>query len=288
MPIGIGIALWPNDGRGIGANTAANSAAIAETSATPFVDAATLGVGDEAIIAETVATPFVDAASCGVALASPLDLTGCVMWVRGDQVTFDGSNKVTSWADQSPSALALTPVGGSEPTYVAARASLGNQPAVLFTGSKYLTNTLAVAVFPAGSDYTHFIVADISGTGGCFLWTGSNGAGQPNILGTNGATSKLGYEDGSFAWRDIADPVTGAQMLTWSLKNGTGGEVWRSTTSLGTGAYTTRHTLNPRLGSDSGANSVWMAEHIMYNRALSAAEIAQVQKMLSVNRSYGL
>ncbi len=106
---------------------------------------------------------------------SPLDLSGLVFWLRGDDVTHS-SNAVSSWNDKSGNGNHFTQgTAGNKPTYSASIASLNNQPGLTFDGSD---DFLALTIAATWSTYSLFAAAVLPGSSGnaCIFDSSTNNA----------------------------------------------------------------------------------------------------------------
>jgi len=205
---------------------------------------------------------------------------GCILWLRGDMgITPNGAN-VAGWADQSGQgndAAQATPT--DQPAFEAAGGP-NSTPCVTFDAANTEFLDLG-AMTDASNDYTVFAVLNQTSTAGTQTVLGSAAA----QLLSAAHTATLAAHDGT-AYRDIVVAKTGAQIATWRLDaTGTAIEVYRDGTKLGSGTYDATWTwAAPELGKTPGGADhldAKVAEVIVYNRKLTAAEVALVHAYLS-------
>jgi len=88
----------------------------------------------------------------------PLQISDCQLWLNaGLGVTYDGSDLISAWADQSGNGNHATASGTSRPKFIASSALFNNEPTVEFDGiNDFLTGTIIPNLNT--SDFTIFIV----------------------------------------------------------------------------------------------------------------------------------
>lgn len=236
---------------------------------------------------------------------SPLDLAGCLLWLRGDMgVTFSGTS-VSQWNDQSGNGNNASQVtAASQPTF--SQTAMNNLPAIqgggvgtpLFMTTPAFTigsdATILVAAQPSASPQTGFarLVEQRNDTA-YYLGVNSAGAYYKFIAADN--TSPFGTAEGSAA---LGGAVT-------NTANTIIGATYRSSTTTGTlymngnfVAADSTHFASP--GSTPIALTImqryvtppsqpWLGfigEIVVYNRALSAPELTRVHRYLGAR--YGI
>jgi hypothetical protein len=187
---------------------------------------------------------------------APSSIAGLALWIRGDAgVTLDGSNNVTTWADQSGNGRDLT------------QGTAGKRPA----GTAVTLNGLAVVRFDGSDDELGRATQNLQATWGitsaftlAYTRRWNTGAGGRVNAAANPGT----------AWR-----------RTVLRRNGTAFDSFREGSALFSASY----SANLATGSASfnlgqiggGFASMDLAELCLWNRALSDPERAQVDAWLS-------
>jgi hypothetical protein len=233
-------------------------------------------------------------------VASPLDIAGCVGWWDSSDLSAmrqnsDGTGVVAAgdpvgwWRDKSATGATVTGSGSARPTLSAT--GFNSRQALVFNGSStnlsnasytatnslsgmtriavcaHTTNTLGLVsrVTAGGSD------SFMQMNGGVRTYVSSNGA----FLGVNLTTSSSVAPAGLYA-----DVFSNSAISFYSSGAGMTGTVFSgpiaATTDGGTPAI--------HIGSNSGANFFWngpIAEYIIFNRALTRAELASVEAYLA-------
>ncbi|MBK7665087.1 MAG: hypothetical protein IPJ21_16380 [Sterolibacteriaceae bacterium] len=217
-------------------------------------------------------------------------------------VLFNGE-KVSQWPDAIGGNLGAVGRFGSEPTFLAN--AFGGHAAVRFDGQNdYLDLPAAFANFTGGM--TLFVVARPTALqAGSKLLLLGNGAGQGNVaLGRNGNGAGLQYfttdSAGSYGWFGTADALTSNEAALYTVVQAGGGAnasvlstVSKNGVAVGSGTVFVPPVVT-RSANYIG-RSYWggdgyfagdLAEIILYNRALSAAELGAVHTYLG--QKYGL
>ena len=220
------------------------------------------------------------------------------LWLKADKgVTYDGSNNVSAWEDQSTNENDASASIGQQPVYVAN--SLNGKPILRFngTGKKMsLTNNIG------GTEYTFFIVAKNNDNinGSMFLWTTDNSYGR--YIGVIAAPSYNASARNKFVLSEN-DIGSGMGTLAWSSKlvnnnffigtaiqNG-GGKAYANGSGSGSvnsiGSFSANNTFNLIGGYEFGYELDGdVAEIIAYNRVLSFEERQQIEAYL--NQKYNI
>lgn len=231
----------------------------------------------------------------------PSNLNELSLWLRADDgVTYDGSNNVNNWSDQSGNGNDATGDigGGTAPTYQTN--TINGLPVIRFDGSGQLM-TLTSSV--GGSEYTFFIVCknNDNADGSMFLWSTDDNyakyvgvvtATSYNINGRNkfilsqddegsGNSGVLAFSDGE-ANNDF---IIGAAIKYQgnplgegkAYLNGAGGN-----NGVNANMFNGEQFFNLIGGYGFGYELDGdVAEIICYNRALSEKEYRKVQTYLS-------
>ena len=235
-----------------------------------------------------------------VAVASPLDIAGCVGWWDSSDLSAmrqnsDGTGAVAAgdpvgwWLDKSATGATVTGSGSARPTLSAT--GFNGKQALVFNGSSTslsrasytATNSLSgmtrIAVC-ANTTNTLGLVSRVTAggsdsflqmNGGVRTYISSNGAFLSVPLSTNNSIAPAGV---------YVDVFSNSAISFYSSGAGLAGTVYSgpiaATTDGGTPAI--------YIGSNSGANFFWngpIAEYIIFNRALTRAELASVEAYLA-------
>lgn len=212
---------------------------------------------------------------------SPSDVDGLILWLDPAlDITLNGAD-VSAWGDQSAGGNdAVQGTAVDQPFFNATGWSNG-LPTVDFD----LANTEwmdLTGLVDTSNDYTAFAVMDkLTDSTVEQLLTEQNSALQI----ANERTTGVGLFDG--VWKIFGTTALGEQALTWHLDNGgNASEVYRDGVSIGTdtfGAHTISGTVT--LGAAVGGGSQWadmqLGELLVYNRALTTDELADVHAYLT-------
>lgn len=211
---------------------------------------------------------------------SPTKLGGttCVLWLRADAgITL--ATGVSQWNDMSGGgANATQSTGTLQPTYNASDSSYGHQPTMSYLGSsaQYLIGTLTLI-----QPYTVIIVGenDAAASGGFF---GGSGTAGGVVYSTAGQLIQLYSGSVLTGTASIAGPCAIAAIFNGG---NSAAYVNSSTTANVTGsAGTTAFGSTYGLGSNNGAPASLtgkIAEVMVFNNALSSAQISQVFKYIA-------
>ena len=218
----------------------------------------------------------------------PTQLSGCALWLRADLgVTLNGST-VSAWANQGTAGGSCSQgTGAAQPTYAASGFGARSRPYLQFDGTgDYLDAALALA----GTQWT--VVAAVayrSLVNSCTIGSFSNGV---NADWNNTATAVISHvfagnlellAAGSVRATKAAPGTSTPVVLTVGATGSAG--VLRINGAAGTpAAYSS--SLNAtlvRLGARavpgaSNFTAIDLAEFAIFNRALTAAEVAFVER----------
>ncbi|HZU84171.1 MAG TPA: hypothetical protein VE987_14680 [Polyangiaceae bacterium] len=214
----------------------------------------------------------------------PTDLSGLIVWYRGDSVTANGT-VVASLLDKSgtgdPNKVANQLSAGLRPTLNAVDPNFNSNPTIQFNGSQYLvTGTFTT---PITQPTTRFIVGLATGSGPDYIIDSINpslqysvSAPPGSIVQFNGGTLSIGA---NFA-------VPGIVII---VDNGASSSCVLGTTVLNSGNAGPNGATGLTIGAYAGTGfnlTGTIAEIIIYNRVLSATEIQAVAGYLQ--QRYGI
>jgi hypothetical protein len=213
-------------------------------------------------------------------------------------------SEVTTWRDASGEGYDAVTVSGQAPTLVTG--AIGGGTALRFDGQNdYLNLPVGFEDFSAGISL--FVVTRPTALQmGSKLVLLGNGAGQANVaLGRNGDSAALQYfttdAGGSYAWFATADALTTNQTAVYSVvqSGGAVNSLVSATVSKNGVAVGSASAYVPPVvprGTNYIGRSYWgsdgyfagdIAEIILYNRTLSAAEQAAVNTYLTQKYEVG-
>jgi len=219
---------------------------------------------------------------------SPVDIDGLCLWLRADlDVTYDESNRVSAWADQSGNGEDFVQsTDAKKPVYVAN--ALNGKPILRTDGvDDFMANS---TLSSASKDFTFFIVHEPDALTTSYIYLFSIQTGYMNIAHTIGTEKKTGIYDGTY--RAVALATDNWQILVWKL-DATNDKIymWRDGASLGNKPYT-ELAMGGNIGifaKHDGSGNRYpgdTAEIIVYDSVLSGADRQKVEKYLS--KRYGI
>lgn len=229
----------------------------------------------------------------GASFVNPTSLPGLLMWTRSDLSVTTSTSFVTGWADQASNNNNWTAAGGARPTFNAADVQYSNRPSISFPGGTVCMVTNQSLVYGA---FTMFLAARCDGTGVGFLY--QRGAGPDYLFGTTGNTTSVVYGGGSSAynlgsnWSVSASPRTFARVFDGTHAGDklriNGVDQALTDVAVGNPGTTGVSGLAGLMASSAGAtvSTGTVAEYILYNRALSGAEIGQVEAYMRALYAY--
>jgi len=229
------------------------------------------------------------------ALPVPAVSSGLRAWYRADQgVTTDplNSNNVSEWADISGNGLVEQGVGGGEPGWSAT--GMNGQPAVQFDNSRYTSLISAVEDLQAGSTdlsvivvmapaATQYTYATVLNYGNNFQLMRAYWNDPVNSYVLNWADIVSGYGSGGY-YVPVSLSPDQAQIMEF-VKNGSQQTSYLNGVSQVTGTQPGNMANGPAQLSMGDGLTAQIAEVLVYNRALSDAERAQVEASLGQNYS---
>ncbi|RIK84361.1 MAG: hypothetical protein DCC68_01385 [Planctomycetota bacterium] len=230
---------------------------------------------------------------------SPMDVSGLALWLDADatHVVKDGSNRVSAWNDLTGTAnnTVAQNVAQSnaalQPTWIAS--AIGDRPAVRFDGIDDLLNNTVDNLLTPGMDRTIIVVGDANdaGDGGSLVTLRRTGAVfNAQIAGT----TTYVYTDGQVLnitapnlLPTIRSPFASVHRVSGGvLTVDINGETKASGTIQRPENGLTGFTIGNREDHPSQRWNGDIAEVLIYNRNLSAAELGQINTYL--NEKYSL
>jgi len=222
------------------------------------------------------------AVSASASAFSPLSIAGLQLWLKADAITgLVDSDPVTTWSDSSGNGNDATQATASrKPTYKTAIQN--GKPVVRVDGVDDWMDVSSLSI--AGGSYSVFCVFSSSDVVGKYLLDSSTGRFVFRPVGD--IAGGIGWYDEG--WKFVSDSFTPAfQILTWVLRAGELGEVFRNDVSLGTATYAQAGIGGvTRIMASSDALSTShltadIAEILLYNSALSTANRQSVENYLN-------
>jgi hypothetical protein len=247
---------------------------------------------------EALATP-----SLPLSPPAAIPAQGLTLLLDAGNVAAGNGSEVTVWRDASGQARDATTAAGAGPVLVSA--AIGGRPALRFDGQNdHLGLPTGFEDFTQG--LTLFVVARPSAVQpGSKIFLLGNGGGQGNIaFGRNGGDAGLQYftndAGGNFGWFGTQSALTTGQAALYTVAQPGGAPnaaiqatVSRNAASVGSGTVyvpplTTRglNYLGRSYWGSDGYFAGDIAEVILYNRQLSAAELGAVHTYLG--QKYGI
>lgn len=228
--------------------------------------------------------------SFGSKAVHPGSVSGAALWVRGDAGLNTSGTSVTEWVNQVNTGNNFTPGAGN---LQYSEAAVNFNPSVVFDGVGYLNSAANITTSTTGN-YTKFVVFRTNGgAGGLNLLSGFSG-GNGNAMYTQNMSLRM-LHGPSFitsipdASLNMGKQYLGTEVFSYGTANGTflrldgttGGVVTSSAPHtvdrIHLGAYNKSNMLS------AGSN---IAEAVMYNSALTAADYQKVESYLALK--YGL
>lgn len=221
--------------------------------------------------------------------------SGLKMWLKADAgVTKDGSNYVSSWADQSGYANDGTQgTSASQPLWVSN--VVNGKPVLRFDGSNdFLTTGTNSSL--VSSDFTYFVVSAFNSTSGSpALLSRDEGGGATNkwIYWYNSGGMQLHIQPGNQLLSSTAFSRTNGQVNLLALKkSGTTYQHYRNASANGSAVAT---LAIPSINSDfrigQAENNFYLngdiAEVIAYDHALSDSDRNKVEGYLNTKYGFG-
>jgi len=242
---------------------------------------------------------------------SPDDLAGLLLWVKSDTGTYQDDAMTTpatgdgdavgGWEDQSGNGNHLTQSGANKPELDLNQ--INSLPAVyLANEGEYLGRADALG-FTGNPAISVFIVAKDAETGsasGRFFQLGANDGAAGEVVGLSpegGASYRYNNGNQAFSGADWASWSYSAWIRAAGADYGSG-EYWHNGISMaetGTGSPTNTPSLANEECITAGRSNAgaailglegWIAEIIVYNSALSAANRQSVEAYLAAR--YGI
>ena len=222
---------------------------------------------------------------------APTDLGGCLVWLRADLgVTFTGT-AASAWADQSGTAHdASQATGANQPTFSAT--AMNGFPAIVGDGAtRYMKTaaftigsaaTLIAAVQPAGTMTSYARILEQQYNATYFLGLDTTQAHYKLIV--DNAVAPYGAAHGGTV-------TNGANAIVTGVYSSPTGTLYVNGSAVGSDSFTApgASSLPLWIMQAFSGNALWngyLAEAIVFNRALTSAELARVHRYLG-NR-YGV
>jgi len=207
---------------------------------------------------------------------------GNILWLRADRGIARTGAQVSGWADFSgQNNHAAQTVAADQPEWGAASGVNGTAGVTLDAANTEWMNL--VGMTDASTSYTAFCVLEQTGA-----TAGSSyavlGMGTPDSLWSARA-NQVGINDGSD--RLSGGMMNGEQWLEWHLDSGAPStSMFRDGSQIGeVGVLGTIDWANTKVGRRADAGTAYLnatiSELIVYNRILSAAELAQVRAYIA-------
>lgn len=213
----------------------------------------------------------------------PIDIAGCVLWLRSDLGVTKGANPfpVSAWADQSGNGNNLTQAaGGSQPTWVDSQ--LNGYPAIRFS-SDFLSKTDMVLTHP----YTVFLVYK-STTIGTFAASDTVFAQESDIWGfyeTDNVIWKNAIYDGTALIYNGGYLANNVFAVCSFIFNGANSYMYENTVERVSGAIAGAAASGFNLGAQTFGGRAYAGmdcvEVIIFNSALSNPNRALVENYLN-------
>ena len=229
-----------------------------------------------------------------VASKTPTQVSGLWQWLKADAgITKDGSDLVSSWADQSGNGRDMTQAtGANQPTWTAASSFDGLLPTLDFDGNDYMDGG---AIGPAATTASRCIIVampslGISGSGyNHVLHYGADQTGQAYGMTTRGyAPHTTTVGPGNHYWAsgmadDVAAPSSGVFTVYFNNPTDTL-RINRAAVCTATPTISTVTNVAYRLGARVGAPdeylNAFVGEILVYAPAPSVADIAALETYL--------
>jgi hypothetical protein len=206
----------------------------------------------------------------------PPSMAGNALWLRADSgITLNGADVLKWDCKAGTGSYGEQLVAVEQPVFVASHANLNGYPAVHAT--KGVTEELDMSFDTLSAvDLTIFYVYDADGTIATdYLWD-ANASDRVISTHCGSATVTSDYYTVIDGWETGPAATGAAQCLAFRLESGVNGTVWRNGTSLATGTYGNTRRMAGGVLMSGKNNEKYLAEVIVYTRALAAGEMAQV------------
>lgn len=219
--------------------------------------------------------------------AAPNTISGCTGWFRADSLSALGNGaSVATWTDGSGNGHDITQASGpNQPTFTSSSASFNNQPCVHFnaTTGQWLENSN----WSTNSNITFVIIGQDDGVhvGYAGTYTGDNWW----LVNSGGHYAMVG----AAAFSTGIVPTANTPRVFVGTDNGSNSAVWYVSSGLATAsggapgiATDTGVTIGSQQHSSAGTLTGDIVEVAVFNRALTQAEVAQIQ--IYAAKRYGI
>lgn len=221
----------------------------------------------------------------------PTDLNGCVLWLRSDlgiSPPPSPGSTVTGWADQSGNGNSASASGTYEPPYV--QSAINGLPAIQGNGSSYMMTQS----FTLGSQASLFAVHQPTlATQSSYTRLIDHQYSVSYYLGTDttGTEYQIIVNDPNYPYGNVVGGSVGVgtTTVTAGIYDGATGTLYVNGTNVASGSLPTPSLVNSTAAvmRDQGQQYAtyyqgYFAEAIVYNRALSARELTQVNRYLGI------
>ena len=220
----------------------------------------------------------------------PTDVSGCLMWLRSDLGITKTGSAVSTWADQSGAGRDVSQATFDRQPTISAN-QLNGQPLVVFDGANDLLTSASLTL----GAYTVLMVATgQTATSGFFWFHGTSGTGHGTLYGSSNSTIYTDRAGTVSGWLGAVDwgkwsPPT-AKLLTVNYDGTHVGHTLRingqnqsMSTNFGGDPGTAPQSDLFTIGALDNASfpaATKVAEVIIYNSSLSAADLTQVEEYL--------
>lgn len=241
------------------------------------------------------------------AVTQPDALGGLVFWVKADAgVTTNASGNVIEWADQSGHGNLATNITGSAPQYVVSEPGLNNRPTLRFNGSsqkmvvanRMLTNGIEgctiIAMAKANINNNPCIVGIRTGSENPLMQLDQDGTGHLRFIVRNAAGSAVANALSTQAAHTGTYGMYAGKLFKGADTYWTN-RVYFSNSSTAEASASANFGTTADLTSGTQyigglASSHWngdIAEVMIYERALSEAELSAVEEYLASRYKVG-
>jgi len=191
-----------------------------------------------------------------IGLLNAQTTSGLVAWYKADAgVTYNGSNQVTLWEDQSGNSYNVSQAAGSTcPTYVSSDANINDKPALAFASAS--TQRLRKRVTGIGltgnAAATIFVIGYNNGAGGSTgraVWLGDSSGAAGTVMGAS-FEDESGTTHPSFRWNNGNERYTSVDPTSYKIFT------FVFTTNYGSSKLFVNNVLTDSSSVTNGTNTV--------------------------------